>query len=126
MDLSEQQKVELTAGGPTEMHHHPRITNHGDLEQMENIKNIVDTSISYAAILNDDIIVANSASGSITITLPGGRSQKEFTVTRSSALNSVTIAFSNGELCYGQATLSIIGLGAVLRLKFHLGIWITT
>lgn len=123
--LDEGQIDELTGGGECHLHHHPTSITHVEVDQFQAILRIRQTALDYTANPVDDIIVCNTNVGNITVTLPLAQGAKEFTVTKASALNTVTIAFSGGQTCYGQATVTLSAIGEVKRFKAFFDNWIT-
>lgn len=122
-ELDDRQFEELTGGGECHLHHHPvdQVATHAQLEQLQAAMVITNVSADYPAVAADDIIVVDTTAGSKTVTLPLARNQKEFTLVKKVAANSMITAFSGGELCLGQATITATGLGAVRKFKAIMG-----
>lgn len=119
MQLDERQLNELIGGGECYLHHHPvdQVFNHIQLEQMQATMIVTNVSAAYTALESDDIIVADTTAGNVTITLPLAKNSKEFIVCKKVAANSLIIAFSGGELVFGAATITMTTIMDGRRLK---------
>lgn len=86
------------------------------LQAMEVVKNVTS---SYTARYQDDIIVADTSGGSITVTLPKSRGGKKFCVVKASAANNLVINFSGGET---MLTITSVVLTALADLRWFKGV----
>lgn len=122
--LDENQIEELVSGGPNQLHWHPIAVSHIDLEKQQDLVVITPTTSSYVVKPTDDIVLADSGLGNITITLPHSTGKREFVVVKAHTLNTVTINFFGTENCLGQSSFSLTTLGSVYRFKAYNGNWI--
>lgn len=124
-ELNEGEVEELTSGGECHLHTHPSFLTRRDIDAYQAALAIRSTNGNYTANSDvDDIIVVDTAGGSLTVTLPTRRGKKEFIIVKANALNTLTVNFSNGDLCLGQASFAITALGGTLRFKADLTRWI--
>lgn len=115
---------ELTGGGKCHKHYHETILTHDDLEKIQTLDKIVNITANYAALYEDDIIVADSTAGSVTVTLPLAKGQRQYIVSKAVATNNVVVNFSGGQNCFGQTSITLVALGAVARFRAHNNGWI--
>lgn len=123
-ELNPYQYEQLTGGGECDQHYHPIIGSRADVERLQELVRIREVAADYTIVAGDDIIVGNTNVGSITVTLPTSRGQREITVVKSAALNTLTVEFTDGQNCFGQTSFAMVDLGERLRFKAFLGNWI--
>ena len=125
-ELDDDTFEELTGGGKCHKHFHETLLTHDDLEKVQTLHKIADVSANYTVLEDDDIIVVDTSGGSVTVTLPLAKGQREYIVSKSVAANSVVVNFSGGQNCFGQASITLLVFGAVARFKAHNNGWILT
>lgn len=87
------------------------------IDQIQASMQVRRVSQSYSANYNDNIILADTASGNITVTLPAARNGKEFIIVKGAAANTLTIQFSGTDKMFGAGNISVVDLGKSNRLK---------
>lgn len=124
--LSDAEIDELTGGGISHSHYHIERPTHETVDQLQDQSRIVQTAAAfYDALSIDDVIIANSNSNDVVVTLPPVIGQKEYIVSKAATANNVHVVFSGGSTCYGAGSVLLTFLGEVVRLKAYLGNWIT-
>lgn len=95
----------------------PELRRHEHIESLQALEVVTKVTGNYTATYRDDIITADTSAGNITITLPRSRGGKHFTIVKLTAVNTLTVNFSAGELYLGAASVPLAAAGAVARLK---------
>jgi hypothetical protein len=103
MENSEQQEVVLKE--------------HRHIDALQFLEVVVITTVNKTALYREDIIVADTSNGNVTITLPKSRGGKKFVVIKGSGLNVLTVQFTGGETMFGVASVVVTALGAVNKFK---------
>lgn len=118
-ELTDVQHVLLTEGGACDLHFHPndRVVQHEQLDQIQALKTIRSISANYVATAKDDILVIDTTSGNVSVTLPLAKGFKEFTIVKSVGVNVLTILFSGGQLMFSQSSIVLTTLSDVRTLK---------
>lgn len=123
-ELDEGAIEELTGGGECHMHYHPSIPNHNDVVADQAAVKVKEVTDDYVVELNDDIIIGNTNSASLVVTLPPAVGLREYTVVKGASANNLTIVFNGSETCFGQSSIVVVTLGEAKRFKAYLGNWI--
>lgn len=124
-DLDDVQYNELTGGGPTDLHHHPKNVVREDIIQYQDATRLRTVSADYAVTYEDDVVIVDTSAGNVTVTLPLALGQKEFTIVKASTLNTVIIHFSGGQTCFTIVAFTLTNLADTKRLKGFNGNWTT-
>lgn len=111
---------ELVMGGDTRLHHHleDRIPTHETLRALQAAETVVEVSADYTVREQDDLLEVSTAGGSVNISLLTGRRGKTVTVSKLSALNTLTITPSGGQTINGAASLVLLSQWASKTLKY--------
>lgn len=94
-----------------------QLSEHRHLDSLQALELVRTVTTSYTATYKDDIILADTTSGNITITLPPSRGGKVFHVVKPKAANTLTIVFTGTETMLGVASVSLTDFGSGKRLK---------
>lgn len=86
------------------------LSDHKHLETLQSIEVVKTVTANFTASYREDIIVADTSSGNITVTLPKSRGGKKFCVVKSSAANTLTVLFSGSETMLGINSVTITSL----------------
>lgn len=86
------------------------LNDHRHLETLQSIESVRTVTSSTAADYNDDIIVADTSAGNVTVTLPKSRGGKKFCIIKGSAANTLVVDFSGGETMLGITSVTITSL----------------
>lgn len=86
------------------------LNDHRHLEALQNVENVRTVTSNYAVRYADDIVIVDTTSGNVTVTLPRSRGGKKFCIVKASASNTVTILFSNSETMLGINSVTITSL----------------
>lgn len=123
MAISSEEESQLTNGGACDLHFHPndRIVQHDQLDQLQSVKTIRNISSSYTATYRDDILIVDTTSGNLTVTIPLSKGFKEFTIVKSVAANVLTVVFSGGQLMFGLSSITITVQADLRTLKAIVG-----
>lgn len=116
--LNEQQERELTTGGVCRLHVHDdeRLLNARDLHQLNAIERVVTVTTSYTAQVHDDIILVNTTSGGVTVTLNSSLLGAKYVIIRVSGSNNVIVQPSSGTI-NGSASETISSSYTPKRVK---------
>lgn len=97
------------------------LREHRHLDALQALESVVTVTGNHIADYREDIIIADTTAGNLTVTLPKARGGKVFHVVKSKAANTLTIVFSGTETMLGLASITITDFGAGKRLKAVLG-----
>ena len=106
----------LVGGGDTFLHYHlaDRATNAG---LQSDLRQSAIASASYAAQQFDDILVCDTTSAAIAITLPPARNGKELIVVFNAGTNAITITPNSGDTIESTASLLLTTVKSSAHLK---------
>ena len=94
-----------------------QLSEHRHLDSLQSLEVVKTVTASYTADYKDDIILVDTTSGDVTITLPKARGGKIFHIVKIKATNTLTIVFTGTETMLGVASISVIDFGTGKRLK---------
>lgn len=123
-DLHSSVIQELVGGGVCHLHHHETIITHQDLEELWEQELVTSVSANYTVSDRDDIVLADSSAGNVTLTLPLAKGRRLIVITKAATVNNVTVNFTGGQLCLGAASVTMLALGEVKRFKAYNDGWI--
>lgn len=83
------------------------LVEHRHLDALQFLEVVTQVTGDYTAQYRDDIIVADTTLGNISVTLPKSRGGKRFTVAKPSASNTLTVLFTNGEMVFGSSSFAM-------------------
>lgn len=86
------------------------LNDHRHLETLQSIEVVTVVAANHTAEYREDVIVADTSTGNITVTLPKSRGGKKFCVIKASAANTLLVNFSNGETMLGITSVTITSL----------------
>lgn len=115
---------ELTGGGECGLHWHAPNRDHSVLEILQETHKVVSVTADYTMNVNDDIVVADTTAGNVTITLPPSKGQREYVAVKAKTANLLIVNFSGTENCFGQTSFNVVTLGDTLKFKCYGGGWI--
>lgn len=116
-ELTDFEYEQLTQRGPCETHTHEiDLAEHRNLETLQSIEAVKNVTANYTVTFLDDIIVVDSTTGNVTITLPKSRGGRKFCVIKAVAANTVIVNFS-GETMLGLSSVSLTDQAARLWFK---------
>ncbi len=109
----------LVGGMDCSLHYHSsdRVPTHDTLKRLQQLKNVISVSSHYTALKKDDIILVDTTSSGITVTLPLASNGIEFTIIRIAGANSVTVARSGSDTINGAASVNITSTNAPQTFK---------
>jgi hypothetical protein len=118
MPLEETEVQQLTQGGETFLHAHPRhIMDADDVFNQEAARPILYVNINYTVKPNDEIIVVDTSGGNVTVTLIRNTTNKEYCVVKASAANTLTVVPTAPDTFLGTASVTVTAKLAVVRCK---------
>lgn len=125
--LSNEDVHQLTGGGDCNLHSHSadRLVTSETINQYEAQKKVRFISADDDALYTDNIIVADTTAGDITISLPAAKGGKEFIFVKAAAGNDLVAECSGTDTIFGSTSTTVVTLGASIRLKAITGGWIT-
>lgn len=86
------------------------LSDHRHLETLQSIEVVTTVTSNHLVEYREDIIIADTSAGNITVTLPKSRGGKKFCVIKSNAANTVTVNFTGGETLLGIVSVTITSL----------------
>lgn len=117
-ELTDFEKGQLTGRGPCSLHtHETEINHHKHLETLQALEVVVKVTANHTVEYREDIVLADTSAGNITITIPLSRGGKKFYILKTSAANVLTVQFSGAETMLGSASITITALGEGKWLK---------
>ena len=117
--LTDAQEFELSAGGDCQLHYHSsdRDITREQVVQFQASENMRTVTASGAITYNDDILLVNTTSGAVTLTLPIARGGKSYSVVRIAGANAVTLTPAAGNTINLTSSVSISTNFAPVRIK---------
>lgn len=117
----EAQWGELVGGGDTLQHYHlaDRATNAG----LQSALRIRTAAITGTVLAEDDVVIADTSSGAITLTLPPARNGKEYELVLSGT-NTLTITPAAGDTFMGDVNAVVSVNKTALHIKATTQNWI--
>ena len=118
--LTPEQELELTSGQECNQHRHNLVSSltADAINAISNLEKEVVVTGAYTAQYSDDLLLCDSTSTALVVTLPAGRAGKKYTILRAAGTNSVTIQCSGSDTINGIASLVIIASFSPVRLKY--------
>ena len=96
------------------------------LHQLDEVERVRRVSSSQNLTYDDDIILLDSTSGTLSIAIPLARGGKRLTLIRTSGANNVTLSRSGTDTINGATSLTISSNYSPVRLKALQGTgWVT-
>lgn len=86
------------------------LNDHKHLDSLQSIELVKTVTANYVVDYKEDIIVANTSGGNITVTLPKSRGGKKFCIVKGSAANTLIVNFTGGETMLGITSVTITSL----------------
>lgn len=122
--LTDAQEFELSAGGDCQLHYHSsdRDITREQVVQFQASENMRIVTASEAITYNDDILLVNTTSGAVSLSLPLARGGKTYSIVRIAGANAVTVTPAGGNTINYAASLSISTSFAPARIKALKGI----
>ena len=98
MPLDPRQEGELTGGGDSLLHYHlaDRVPTHDTLNELQRVMHARTVTTNYTCTFNDDIVLADTASGGIVVYLPPLGTGKLFILKKRNASHTLTIQPTSG------------------------------
>lgn len=124
-EFTEDQIQELTGGGECHQHYHSFNPNHTYVSRLQDTYKVRTVSTDTTLDASDDIVVVDTTSGNVTVTLPRSRGLREYTIVKGKSSNTAIIHFSNSENCFGVTSFNLVSLGETKRFKAYNGNWIS-
>lgn len=117
--LTDAQEFELSAGGDCQLHYHSsdRDITREQVVQFQASENMRIVTASGAITYNDDILLVNTTSGAVSLSLPLARGGKTYSIVRIAGANAVTVTPAGGNTINYAASLSISTSFAPARIK---------
>jgi len=117
--LTEEQEFSLVGGGDCQVHYHSsdRDITREQVVQFQASENMRMVTASGAITYNDDILLVNTTSGAVTLTLPIARGGKTYSVVRIAGANAVTLTPAAGNTINLTSSLSVSTSFAPARIK---------
>ena len=96
------------------------------LHQLNELERVRVITSSGGLAHDDDILLLNSSSGVLSLTLPRARGGKRLTLTRVAGANNITLSRSGSDTINGATTMTISSSYSPVRLKAINGMgWVT-
>jgi hypothetical protein len=127
MTQSSEDLGDLVGGGLCFSHSHVESVpiTHDTVVNYQRLKVQRSASSVTSLTVNDDLLLVDTAGGSVSVTLPvSGASGKEFIVFKTNAANTLTILRSGSDLINGAASLPLTTSYSSLWLKAVAGGWV--
>jgi len=109
----------LINGGDCFSHFHSedRRPTQDFLRSLQQVAKDVSISANYSVRNDDNVVLCNTTTGNITVTLPRSRRGVEYTFIKTAASNTLTIDGSGAETINGSATLVMSSVWSSRTLK---------
>lgn len=122
-ELTDEQVAQLTRGGECFIHIHPKeILGFAERLELMNATPVLPVSGDYSPTQNTEILLIDTTSGDIRVTLPVANKGREFQVVKVAGSNSVIVIPSGSDTVVGSTTGVIFsGLYTSLHFKGILG-----
>jgi hypothetical protein len=122
-------EVELLSGRDTNLHSHefdriPTFATRQGLDDVETVQLVTFAMSPYTVRSTDEVIVADTTGGAITVTLPAPRKGKRYSVSRIAGAANVTVGAASGNV-NGGASVTISSSFVPLRVKAYSGNYIS-
>lgn len=115
---------DLLPGSLCLSHSHDQPLSTTDLRKLEAAQRVREVTTNYVAAVNDDIIVVDSASGNVSVTLLPARAQRRLIVVRKVAANVVTLVAAGSDQIEGAASINLAGAWTTANLLALPGMWV--
>ena len=125
--MSPEEEMSLLGGNDCPLHYHAsdRDITHDQVLQFQDSESVRIVTVTGALTYNDDIILVNTTSGAVSLTLPIARGGKSYSVVRTAGANAVTLLPAAGNTINSAASLTISTSFAPVRLKAVKGLgWV--
>lgn len=116
--LTQQESSQLTQGAVCYIHTHPKdILGFDEKLELMNATPISAASGNYSVGRNDELLLVDTASASVTVTLPPADNGREFSVTKVSPNNTLFIVPTPPSTIIGAEGVQFTGNFTSLRIK---------
>ena len=117
--MTPEEELALLGGGDCTLHSHSfdRDISHDQVLQFQASENVRVVTTTGVVTYNDDILVVNTTSGAVTLTLPKVRGGKTYSIVRTAGANAITIVPTAGDTINLTSSVSISSNFVPMRLK---------
>ena len=117
---------QLVGGGDCFLHWHSsdRVITHSDLRKLQQLDVFRTVTGDSSVLPNDDFILVNTTSASVTVTLPLASASREIEIMKNAAPNRISVVTSGTDTILGVTEARIYNYGTSLRFKAVTGGWI--
>lgn len=117
-ELTNREYEQLTRNGECFLHTHPRhVIDSDDVYNAQAARIIKVISANYTLLPNDEIIMVDTSSGNITITLPHSDFQKEYQVVKTADAFTLIIVPTAPDTILGETGVSVTAKLTSLNFK---------
>ena len=126
MTLAAWQEQELTNGGDSRLHYPlaDRTPTHDTILGIQSSTNVQTKTGNYTPTEQDDILLVDTTSASVTITLPTAKAGREYEIVKTVNANALTIVPTGSDTVVGTTSVIIYTQWTALRFKAVTGGWV--
>ena len=125
--MSPEEEMSLLGGNDCPLHYHAsdRDITHDQVLQFQDSESVRTVTTTGNVTYNDDILLVNTTSGAVSLTLPIARGGKTYSVVRTAGANAVTLLPASGNTINAAASVVISASFTPVRIKALKGIgWV--
>ena len=125
--MSPEEEMSLLGGNDCPLHYHTadRDITHDQVLQFQDSESVRTVTATGNVTYNDDILLVNTTSGAVSLTLPIARGGKTYSVVRTAGANTVTLLPVSGNTINAAASVVIAASFTPVRIKALKGIgWV--
>ena len=125
--MSPEEEMSLLGGNDCPLHYHAsdRDITHDQVLQFQDSESVRTVTTTGNVTYNDDILLVNTTSGAVSLTLPIARGGKTYSVVRTAGANTVTLLPASGNTINAAASVVISASFTPVRIKALKGIgWV--